>query len=293
MVEIKKCPICGDTHQKSYLTTTDYFLTKESFSLTQCEGCGFIITSPRPDDKDLSRYYESDAYLSHHARGFSPLRLVYQFLRKRNIRSKYKLIYEYVPTGKILDIGCGTGELLSYFKNQGWDTTGVEPDSAARKFAVENYALDVFDEKEISKFSKNTFDVITMWHVLEHVNDINGRVQDIFSLLKKGGYFIAALPNPAAWDAQHYKQYWAAWDLPRHLFHFSQKNIIQLSEIHGFKHVNTYPMKWDAYYISLMSEQYKGHSFPYFNAIKNGMKSNNHAVSGRGYSSMIYLFQKV
>ena len=292
MVEIKECPICGDTHQKEYLNTLDYFLTNESFSLKQCDGCGFIYTSPRPDDEDLSRYYQSDAYLSHHARGFSPVRLVYQFLRRRNIRNKFQLIHQLVPDGKILDIGCGTGELLSYFKKHGWEATGVEPDAAARKYASEKWSLDIFDENAISKLDEGSFDVITMWHVLEHVNDINTRIRDVYRLLKKGGYFIAALPNPNAWDAGYYKKYWAAWDLPRHLFHFSEKNIVQLSEKHQFKYIKMYPMKWDAYYISLVSEQYKGNPFPYFKAIQNGRRSNKKAVLGQGYSSMIYLFQK-
>lgn len=292
MVEIKECPICGDTHQKSYLKTKDYFLTKESFSLTQCENCGFIFTSPRPDAADLSKYYQSEAYLSHHSRGVSPLRLVYQILRKRNIRGKYQLINQYVQKGNILDIGCGTGEFLSFFKKNGWDTSGIEPDISARNFAREKWNIHVLDEPEITKLDTATFNLVTMWHVLEHVSDINQRVAEVFRLLKPGGYFIAALPNPKSWDAEHYQEYWAAWDVPRHLFHFSEHNIIQLSEKHGFKFNKSVPMTLDSYYISLVSEQYRGRHFPYFVALKNGSRSNKLAKTGAGYSSMIYIFQK-
>jgi len=150
----------------------------------------------------------------------------------------------------------------------------------------------VYDEPEISTLGSESYDVISMWHVLEHVSDINQRIGDIYRLLKPGGYFIAALPNPQSWDAKHYRKYWAAWDVPRHLFHFSEKNIVQLSEKQLFKFEKSYPLNWDAYYISLVSEQYKGNKFPYWAALKNGIQSNQKGKTGLGYSSMIYFFRK-
>ncbi|MBN2614277.1 MAG: methyltransferase domain-containing protein [Bacteroidales bacterium] len=293
MVEIEKCPICGETHSTEYLRTKDYFLTGEQFTLKQCAGCGFVFTSPRPDDVKLSHYYQSNNYLSHHSRGFSPLRLVYQFLRKRNIRNKFRLVSQFSSIGSLLDIGCGTGELLDYFQNQGWKATGIEPDATARNFASDRWGLTVYGEDQIPTIENESYDVITMWHVLEHVSNLNERISDIHRILKNKGNFVAAVPNFLSWDAQHYGSYWAAWDLPRHLFHFSQKNIIQLTEKHGFKYIKSIPMVWDSYYISLMSEQYKGNRLPYFNAIKNGMKSNSKGrKNGNGYSSMIYIFEK-
>lgn len=292
MTEIKECPVCGETHHELYLKTKDFFLTGEEFNLMQCSGCGFIFTSPRPDDSQLSVYYESDEYLSHHAKGFSLLRLIYQYLRKRNIRKKYQLIHAFVSKGKILDIGCGTGELLSYFKNSSWHTLGIEPDDSARSFAQNTWGLDVFKEDHIEKIQEESFDVVSMWHVLEHVSDINERLKQIHRILKPGSYFFAALPNYLSWDAKHYKEYWAAWDVPRHLFHFSEKNIIQLSEKQGFKFIRSVPMVWDSTYISLVSERNMGNKIPYIKALLNGMKSNRLGKGSSGYSSMIYIFQK-
>lgn len=293
MVEIKSCPICGDTQTNEFLQAKDYFLSKKSFTLKQCANCGFVFTSPRPEDKKLSEYYQSDKYLSHHSRGLSPLQLVYQFLRGKNIRSKYRLVSQYSEKGSILDIGCGTGELLAYFKKLGWNATGIEPDASARKFASEQWALPVHDENQIFKIEDLTFDIITMWHVLEHVPDPNQRIREIFRMLKSGGQFLAAVPNYLSWDAVHYGPYWAAWDVPRHLFHYSESNMIQLAEKHGFKYIKSVPMVLDSYYISLVSERYKGTKFPYFKAINNGLKSNREGrKKGFGYSSMIYLFEK-
>ena len=293
MVEIEKCPICGETHSTEYLQTKDYFLTGEPFTLRQCADCGFVFTSPRPDEDRLPEYYQSENYLSHHSRGFSPLRLIYQFLRKRNIRGKYQLVSQYTAKGHILDIGCGTGELLAYFQKQGWKASGIEPDASARNFASEHWSLPVYNEDKIPEFKDRSFDVVTMWHVLEHVPDLNQRLQEIYRMLNKGGYYFAAVPNFLSWDAQHYGSFWAAWDLPRHLFHFSEQNIVQLAEKHGFKYVKSEPMIWDSYYISLVSEQYKGNRMPYFKALKNGLKSNSQARKKNiGYSSMIYLFEK-
>lgn len=293
MVEIEKCPICGETQTKQYLQTKDYFLSGEVFTLKQCDGCGFVFTSPRPDDDKLSDYYQSDQYLSHHSRGLSPLRLVYQFLRKSNIRSKYRLVSGYSKTGSILDIGCGTGELLAYFQKQGWSATGIEPDASARNFASGQWNLPVYEEQYIAEIKDQSQDVVTLWHVLEHVPDLNQRIQEIYRMLQKGGFFLAAVPNYLSWDAWHYGPYWAAWDLPRHLFHFSEQNMVQLAEKHGFKFIKSIPMVWDSYYISLISEQYKGTKIPYFKAIMNGIRSNTQGrKKGIGYSSMIYIFEK-
>lgn len=292
MIEIKECPICGGKQHNIYLSTKDYFLSGEEFRLMQCAQCNFIFTSPRPNDDDLGQYYQSENYLSHHAKGFSPLRLAYQILRKKNIRNKYKLIQHYVPKGSVLDIGCGTGEFLYFFKQKGWKTQGIEPNETARTFAAKHWSIEVNDEPHISTFKNENFDVVTMWHVLEHVPDINERMKQIYRVLKKGGYAFIALPNYLSWDAQYYKKYWAAWDVPRHLYHFSERNIIQLSEKQGFKYVKSHPMKWDSYYISLVSEQYKGNKIPYIQSVVNGMKSNTKAKMQQGYSSMIYIFQK-
>lgn len=292
MIEIKNCPICGKDKLQLYLETKDYFLSKESFTLKQCNHCGFVFTSPRPEENKLKEYYHSPDYLSHHSSGTSPVQMAYKLIRRLNIRKKYQLVQQFISKGSILDIGCGTGELLSYLNKRGWEVTGIEPNNEARNFAINNNHISVHDEKHIPNIINESFDVVTMWHVLEHVSDINHQVSEVYRILKHDGIFIVALPNPLSWDALHYKECWAAFDVPRHLYHFMPDNIIQLSEKQKFKHVLMVPMMWDSFYVSLLSEKYLGVKFPYIKALINGYRSNRNAKKGHGYSSMIYIFKK-
>lgn len=292
MVKIENCPVCGSKNFAEFLELNDFFLTQEPFVLQTCQSCGFVVTSPRPDDESLSGYYESPDYLSHHSDGFSVLNWVYQTLRRINIRNKFSKTKRYISRGSLLDIGCGTGELLNYFQNKKWDVRGIEPSESARKFAIEKYGLDIQDEAGLKNFSEQTFDVISMWHVLEHVADLNDRIEVIFKLLKKSGYLIIALPNLNSWDAKHYGKYWAAYDVPRHLHHFSKNTITALVEKHQFSFLERFPMKMDAYFISMLSEKYLKKNNPYVFALKNGVHSNASAKTTGEYSSLIYVFQK-
>ncbi|MBE0649448.1 MAG: class I SAM-dependent methyltransferase [Bacteroidales bacterium] len=292
MVKIENCPVCGSHNFSEFLELNDFFLTQEPFVLQKCQSCGFVFTNPRPDDKSLSRYYESPDYLSHHSDGFSILNLVYQSLRRINIKSKFSKTEQYVSRGSLLDIGCGTGELLNYFQNKKWNVKGIEPSESARKFAIEKYGLDIQDEPGLKSLAEQTFDVVTMWHVLEHVANLNDRIEVIFKLLKKSGYLIIALPNMNSWDAKHYGKYWAAYDVPRHLHHFSKSTITALVEKHQFRFRESIPMKMDAYFISMLSEKYLKKNNPYLSALKNGVRSNAKAKKSGEYSSLIYVFQK-
>jgi len=192
-----------------------------------------------------------------------------------------------------LDIGCATGEFLDFFKKKGWKVSGVEPNESARNYAIQTYNLNVMEEKDIQALADEKFDVVTMWHVLEHVHDINERVSQIYRILKNDGSTVIAVPNFMSNDASFYKQFWAGYDLPRHLFHFSEKTITALFEKSGFSFIEKIPLRYDAFYISLISEKYKTGKKNLITAFYHGLKSNFLAPKNNNeFSSMIYIFKK-
>jgi SAM-dependent methyltransferase len=291
-IQIKSCPVCGASEFSNFMDTSDYFLTKESFSLTKCDACGFVFTNPIPDLNDLSFYYDSPDYLSHKVDAFSLKGFLYDRIRGFNIRKKYSMVSKFSDVGKILDIGQGTGELLAYFSKKGWEVTGIEPNESARQFAKEKYNLPVFDEDELDRLPASSFNAITLWHVIEHVPDLKGRMQQIRKLLKQSGHLFIAVPMLDSPDARKYGKYWAALDVPRHLYHFTQSSMAELLSQNGFKLINSVPMKFDAFYVSLLSEQYKGNKLPYVSAFLNGVASNRKARKSSNYSSMIFVVQQ-
>jgi SAM-dependent methyltransferase len=294
MYEIRECSVCGGTEFNIYMKCKDYFLSQEEFNIMTCKSCGFRFTNPRPDENMLGNYYESDDYISHSNKKSGIISRIYQLVRKHTLKRKYRLVSKYCKSGSILDIGSATGEFLNYFKQNNWEVCGIEPDSDAREYAVKNYQINVFEEAELLNFESNKFDVISMWHVLEHVAPLQNRIEQIKRVLKENGVLIVAVPNSDSLDAKIYKNFWAAWDVPRHLYHFTQGSIRQLFEKNSFKLIETKAMKFDSYYVSLLSEKYKSHKANYHKALWNGFRSNVHARSNnKEYSSLIYIFRRV
>ncbi len=289
---LSNCPICNSTQFKSFLEVEDYFLSHEIFTIQKCKSCEFVFTNPRPSEINLGKYYQSEKYISHSSSSKSITDKIYYAIRNYTIKKKFKLIHKYYKAGKILDIGCGTGEFLNFFKAHGWETMGIEPNKTARNSAIEKYGLTVQPEKEIDELVKSEFEIITMWHVLEHVPDLNLRIQQLKHLIKEKGILIIAVPNIESKDANIYGKYWAALDVPRHLYHFNKSAVQNLFNKEGFEIIETRPMKFDAFYISLISEKYKTGKSNYFKAILNGVKSNFHgAFHNNNYSSIIYVLK--
>lgn len=291
MIKISECPICQSKNWQPVFEVTDHSISKEKFTLIKCEGCALVVTSPRPDDDKLGRYYQSEDYISHSGKSNNLVNKIYLQARKISLRWKLDIVRQEQPLGKLLDIGCGTGEFLSTMKTEGWEVSGVEPSTTAKAKAEQLL------NQTISENIENVdgpFDIITLWHVLEHLADLNGSLEKIGTLLKTDGMLLIAVPNHFSHDGKKYGAFWAGLDVPRHLWHFNQKAMAMLLLKHGFTLQKTLPMKLDSYYVSLLSEKYKGGSSVgnLVNGFLSGFSSNQKAKTTGEYSSLIYIAGK-
>jgi len=288
------CPICGGSAWQPYLQVADHTLTKEVFQLTTCAACGFCVTDPRPKPAYIGRYYESPDYISHTNSKAGLQDRLYQIIRGRAIRGKHRLIARYRPNGRVLDMGCGTGEFLRYLKSRGYLTTGIEPSLSAREQAIAGHALEVLPSIDQVP-SMEQFQIITLWHVLEHLHDVRTGLKKLHARMAREGLLIIAVPNRESWDAQHYGPDWAAYDVPRHLSHFRRQDIHRLLKEHGFSMLDTRPMWFDAPYVAMLSERYRG-AAPTTALLKGGlagMASNLvAATTSRPTSSTLYIAKK-
>lgn len=276
-------------NKKHFLTVKDHSVSKEIFDLYYDEELDMLITSPQPELQNLGKYYESEDYISHTDNKRSLFEKAYHFVKNIALQNKLNLINAEQPQkGKLLDIGAGTGDFLLTAKNNGWETIGVEPSDRAKNIAKQKGISFV---EEISALENNSLDVITMWHVLEHVPDLEHQIQELKRLLKPTGTLIVAVPNYKSFDANHYQTYWAAYDVPIHFWHFSKKSIQLLFERVDMKLEKILPMKFDSFYVSLLSEKYKSGKMNYIKAFLVGLKSNWKAKSSKEYSSHIYVLK--
>jgi 2-polyprenyl-3-methyl-5-hydroxy-6-metoxy-1,4-benzoquinol methylase len=269
--------------------TKDFLISGESFELVYDEALDMLITTPQPRAIDLPKYYESDAYISHTDAKTGLIATLYQWVKKYSLVLKLRLIRSLKDErGDVLDIGAGTGEFLKLAGDNGWNIQGIEPSEKARKLANEK-GIELKDTMQ--SFEGAQYDVVTLWHALEHLPELQEVVKKIESFVKPGGLLIIAVPNFKSFDARYYKNYWAAYDVPRHLWHFSKQTMEKLfsSEMDLIK---IKPMIFDSYYVSLLSEKYKtGKSFS-VKAIFIGLWSNISAMYTRESSSQIYCFKK-
>lgn len=283
------CPVCEATTAKHFLTVKDHFLSKEDFDLLECDTCALVYTTPRPGEAVIGSYYQSEDYVSHSSSKKGLINSVYNQVRNYTLGKKVKLIRAVSKGNTLLDVGAGTGHFLKRAQEAGFVVKGLEPDPGARKVAFEQNQVDLRPLEELKSVGENSVDLITMWHVMEHVYDLRQDATKMASLIKSGGAWIIAVPNHKSFDAVYYKDYWAAYDVPRHLYHFSPATIVPFIEQLGFVLEKQLPMKFDAYYVSMLSEKYKGGSI--LNAMRIGWLSNLRAGRDRS-SSQIYVFRK-
>ena len=271
------------------MTIKDYSVSQEDFTLVYDSVLKLYRTTPLPND--LKKYYESEDYISHTDSRRTLFDKLYQWVKSYNLKHKIKLIKQYKKENiHLLDIGAGTGDfVLSSKKYAHWEAMGIEPSEKARIKAEEKGLLL---QADFSELLPHSFDVITMWHVLEHVPDVTQEIQLISNLLKEDGLAVIAVPNYRSWDAQHYGAYWAAYDVPRHLWHFSKDSIEQLFTKEGFELLATHPMLFDAFYVSMLSEQYKTGEKNFLKGFINGVRSNYYGWRKGEYSSQIYVLGK-
>jgi len=277
------------SNKKHFLTVKDYSVSKETFDLYHDETLDMLITSPQPSLENLGKYYESEDYISHTDNKRSLFEKLYHFIKSIALKNKLNLINSLqLNKGRILDIGAGTGDFLSVAKNDGWQTIGVEPSDRAKSIAKNKGVSFV---EQTSELENGSFDVISMWHVLEHVPDLDKQIKELKRLLKPTGTLIIAVPNFKSFDAKHYGKFWAAFDVPIHFWHFSKTAIKLLFEKEEMKLEKVLPMKFDSFYVSLLSEKYKSGKMNFIKAFFIGLQSNWKAKKNFEYSSHIYILK--
>ncbi|TXK21584.1 class I SAM-dependent methyltransferase, partial [Pontibacter qinzhouensis] len=286
------CPVCGKQEFKNFLVVTDNAVSKESFVIVECENCTFKFTNPRPSEEHIGKYYESEEYISHSNIKTGIINRAYHVVRSITTRQKVELINRYATAkGSILDYGCGTGVFLTACKKDGWEIRGVEPNEKAREIATKSTASII--APSLTEIEGEKYEVITLWHVLEHIHKLNETMDQILSLLQEDGTLIIAVPNADSHDAQQYKENWAAYDVPRHLYHFTQQTMKRFLKKHKMKLEEVLPMKFDAYYVSMLSEKQKDGKTKMLNSVLNGFKSNSYAEkNGNDYSSLIFVAKR-
>ncbi|WP_106793704.1 bifunctional 2-polyprenyl-6-hydroxyphenol methylase/3-demethylubiquinol 3-O-methyltransferase UbiG [Aquimarina sp. Aq78] len=272
-----------------FIECKDYTVSGEKFQLLYDKEYDMLVTSPKPNEKELGKYYESEDYISHTDSKRSLFEKLYHLVKTYSLNKKVKLISKLnQQRGVLLDIGAGTGDFLSAAKNKGWRIEGVEPNNQAKELAKQK-GIDL--KPETANLDSKSFDVITMWHVLEHIPDLQLQIRELRRLLKPNGFVIIAVPNFKSYDAKQYNSFWAAYDVPRHLWHFSKTSIQKLFEEENLKLEKILPMKFDSFYVSLLSEKYKSGKMNFLNAFWIGLRSNLKAKRSGEYSSHIYILK--
>ena len=273
---------------KLFLKTKDFSVSGETFELFKDENLDMLVTRPQPEN--LFKYYESEDYISHTDAKKSLMDKMYQVVKRKNLKNKIQLIENQLNKPKsLLDIGAGTGDFLLFAKSRGFEVLGVEPNEKARQLSSQK---GISLHQEIQNIIDQKYDAITLWHVLEHLPNLDDQIKTIASLLKDDGVLVIAVPNFKSYDASHYGKYWAAYDVPRHLWHFSKTSIAKLFDSHGMEVTVIKPMWFDAFYVSMLSEKYKGNKLYWISAFFVGLWSNARAVFTKEHSSLIYILKK-
>lgn len=289
------CPVCGSTDTSIALEARDYTVSGETFHIRQCQACSLRFTWTVPDEQHIGKYYHSENYISHTDTSKGLVNKLYHTVRKISLKQKKHWVEKTagITNGRVLDIGCGTGAFLSVMQQSGWNATGLESDEGARDIAHRKYGLSILRSDSLYHLPQNNFQAITLWHVLEHIHDLHGYIEQIVKLMDVNGHIFIAVPNYTSLDAAIYQQHWAAYDVPRHLYHFSPDTMRTLVQQHGLTLKKIIAMPFDAFYICLLSEKYKDNKNHYLKGILNGSRSwayaNKHIERS---SSILYILCK-
>ncbi len=289
MNTLNNCPICGNNSFTKVLEGIDHTVSKKSFNIVACNNCGFQFTNPIPEIDKIGSYYKAESYVSHTSSKKGLINRIYHVVRKHTLKQKIRLVKKFANGKNALDIGAGTGHFAQALLESGFKVTGLEPDADARAISAKSHKLKLSPIEDLYSLEPNSQDIITMWHVLEHVYNLKQDVIQIAKVLKDDGTLIVAVPNRLSYDASKYKEFWAAYDLPIHLYHFTPNDIKRLFSGVGIELKEILPMKFDSYYVSMLSEKYKEGNL--IRAFMTGLKSNLKAREGT-YSSQIYILQK-
>jgi 2-polyprenyl-3-methyl-5-hydroxy-6-metoxy-1,4-benzoquinol methylase len=295
IIHYSNCPVCGSTNVFFVLKAKDETVSKKYFEIFECSDCTLRFTQDVPGEDYIGDYYKSSDYISHSNTSKGLINKLYHTVRSITLQSKRKLVEKSSgkKKGNLLDIGAGTGAFASTMKNAGWSITALEPDETARTNAKKDFDIDLLSSENLFKLAPNTFDVITLWHVLEHVHELHKYLDTFYSLLIDGGTLIIAIPNYISYDAKKYSNNWAAYDVPRHLYHFSAQSMHTLLTRHGFKLTQQKPMWFDSFYVSLLSEKYTAGKSNFLKAFINGAVSNFKTLGKpENCSSIIYISKK-
>jgi len=291
---LNTCPICNSDAFSDALRVQDFLVSKKVFLLQECRSCGMMITNPRPDKASIGSYYQSENYVSHHDTRKGLIHFLYQTVKSVTLKSKYHLITGVRKSTRpfaLLDYGCGTGSFTEFVLNKKNTVTGIEPDEGARSLAAKKTG-NVFSDVSLLP-SGQSYDVITLWHVLEHVHALNETLAMLTAHLEEKGVMLIAVPNRSSYDAKKLGVFWAAYDVPRHLYHFTAKQIELLMKRHGMKLVSTKPMWFDSFYVSMLSYKNKGSKLYFIRGVWTGLLSNLSALFTGACSSRIYIFRKI
>lgn len=303
-IHYTNCPVCGSADIKNVLSAKDYTVSGETFAIAECNFCSLRFTQDVPDAVSIAPYYKSENYISHTNKSKGLINRLYKYVRKRTMNRKRKLVEKNtgLKKGALLDVGSGVGTFVNKMKQHDWDVTGIEPDLDARAVAKQLYDLELSGTDIFYNLPSLSFDAITLWHVLEHVHDLPAYIQQLKALLKENGRLFIAVPDYTSKDAAIYQEYWAAYDVPRHLYHFSPRSMQVLMEKNGLKLLQHKPMWYDSFYISILSSKYKNARLNdtvgqgkanLVAAFWNGLRSNYIAMSDvKRCSSVIYIISK-
>jgi 2-polyprenyl-3-methyl-5-hydroxy-6-metoxy-1,4-benzoquinol methylase len=294
-VHYTNCPVCNSSKIAAVSESKDETVSKELFQVWECSHCSVRFTQDVPGVEYIDGYYKSDAYISHSNTSKGFINKLYHLVRSFTLGSKKRLVQKTSAKieNSLLDIGAGTGAFTSTMQKAGWHVTGLEPDQTARTNAKEQYNILLHPPEHLFSLAPASFNAITLWHVLEHVHELHTYLDTFYSLLSEGGSLIIAVPNYKSYDATVYSGAWAAYDVPRHLYHFSPESMKHLLYQHGFKIKKYIPMWFDSFYISLLSEKYLTGKTRPVKAFLTGLVSNLYALRNTSKcSSIIYIAKK-